>query len=118
LPRPGSRQIARPCRSKMRGVSACPPNIFQKGYENFVFIFRTGKKSCTWVHVVVSKRRKVEASNSEQKVTLVFLFLCHRMTFVEHTVRNSVVGNPLCEATYGGDDRDLPSQSPSCRGRR
>jgi transposase len=69
LLRPGSRQRARPCRSKMSGVSACPPNIFQKGYENLVVIFRTGKKSCTWVHVVVSKRRnKVEASNSEQKV--------------------------------------------------
>jgi len=68
LLRPGSRQRARPCRSKMRGVSACPRNIFQKGYENLVVIFRTGKKPCTWVHVVVSKRRKVEASNSEQKV--------------------------------------------------
>jgi hypothetical protein len=68
LPRSVSRQLARPCRSKMRGVSACPPNIFQKVYENLVFIFRTGKKPCTWVHVVVSKRRKVEASNSEQKV--------------------------------------------------
>ena len=71
LLRPSSRQLARPCRSKMRGVSACPPNIFQKGYENLVFIFRTGKKPCTWVHVVVSKRPKVEASNSEQKVCCV-----------------------------------------------
>jgi hypothetical protein len=75
LPRPGSRQLVRPCRSKMRGVSACPPNIFQKGYENLVFIFRTWKKPCTWVHVVVSKRRKVEASNSEQKVCCANSFL-------------------------------------------
>jgi len=73
LPRPGSRQLARPCRSKMRGGSACPRNIFQKGYENLVIVFRTGKKACTWVHVVVSKRRKVEASNSEQKVCCVLV---------------------------------------------
>jgi hypothetical protein len=58
LSRPGSRQLARPCRSKMRGVSACPPNIFPKGYENLVVIFRTGKKPCTWVHVVLANGEK------------------------------------------------------------
>ena len=92
LPRPGSRQRARPYRSKMRGVSACPPNIFQKGYENLVVIFRTGKKPCTWVHVVVSKRRKVEASNSEQKVCCV-LFATEgskvaKKTFFDHQKRD------------------------------
>jgi hypothetical protein len=66
----------------MRGVSACPRNIFQKGYENLVVIFRTGEKPCTWVHVVVSKRRKVEASNSEQKVCCEWSF---RNTFPQIT---------------------------------
>jgi hypothetical protein len=69
LPRPGSRQFARPCRSKMRGVSACPLNIFQKGYENLVYIFRTWKKSCTWVHVIVSKRRKVARDGFRESIT-------------------------------------------------